>query len=253
MNGRIPDLAGALLGAANRSPTGRSAIALAVALSAGALALIAPPLALLALAMLGARALMQAKAPHINFAELAGPVLATIAVGAVVGLAGAVGVLFAWRVIADARWSVNEAQRLALAAGHPGETTRLSLAHAWLTPLYGLTLVAFTSPHLIAGLPLDLPHVPAIVTWGAGLIALGGVFDWALKRAADWRLGDVAPAPAIHLLTHHALFVLAFGLTLDVSAGIVATLAWRLVHAAPFSAPFALSPGASQASLTAVP
>jgi hypothetical protein len=30
------------------------------------------------------------------------------------------------------------------------------------------------------------------------------------------------------LLTHHAIFLLAFGLTLDVSAGIAALLAWRL-------------------------
>jgi hypothetical protein len=45
------------------------------------------------------------------------------------------------------------------------------------------------------------------------------------------------------MLSHHLLFVLAFGLMLDVSAGIVAMLAWRLAHAAP----------ARQPSFTAVP
>jgi hypothetical protein len=216
-----------------------------VALLAGLTALVAPPVAVLLLAMLGARALMRIEAQRINFAELAGPLLASIAVGACVGLAGGIGVLFVWRLFADTRWSVSEASRLAAAAGRPAEITRLSLAHAWLTPIFGLTIVAFTAPHLIAGLPLDLPHVPAIVPWSAGFLALAGVFDWALKRAADWRLGELASAPAVHLLAHHALFLLAFGMMLDVSAGVVAMLAWRLVHAAPLRAP--------QASLTAVP
>jgi hypothetical protein len=47
------------------------------------------------------------------------------------------------------------------------------------------------------------------------------------------------------LATHHAIFLLSFGFALDVSAGIVALVAWRLAHAAPLRAP--------QASFTAVP
>jgi hypothetical protein len=70
-------------------------------------------------------------------------------------------------------------------------------------------------------------------------------FDWGLRRAADWRLGELAGAPAMHLLTHHVALMLAFGLMIDVSAGVVAMIAWRLAHAAPFRAP--------QPSLTAVP
>jgi len=106
-----------------------------------------------------------------------------------------------------------------------------------------LTLVAFTAPHMVAGLPLDLPHVPAWVPVAVGVIAVGAIFDWGLRRAADWRLGELATAPALHLLTHHAIFLVAYGLTLDVSAGIAAMAAWRLAHAAPLR----------QASFTAVP
>jgi hypothetical protein len=229
MNGRIPE---------------QTLAALAIAVIAGATALAAPPLALLALAALAARVMMRSEA-RIDMAGLAGPALAALIVGAFVGLAGAVGVLFMWRLIADARWNVAEAQRLAVAAGRPAETSWKALAHAWLTPLYGLTLVAYTAPHMIAGLPLDLPHAPAWAPLATGVVAAGALFDWALRRAADWRLGELAAAPALHLLTHHAVFVLAFGLTLDVSAGIVALLAWRLAHAAPLRAP--------QASFTAVP
>lgn len=203
----------------------------AVALSAGAVALIAPPAALLVVAALGAHALMRRQAQRIDLVALAGPAFATLIVGAFVGLAGAIGVLFVWRLISDTRWSIREAQRLAHAAGRPAEAGRKSLAHAWTTPLYGLALVAYTAPHMIAGLPLDLPHVPFWIPLVFGVIAAGAIFDWALRRAADWRLGELAAAPALHLLTHHAVFLLAFGFMLDVSAGVVALLAWRLVHA----------------------
>jgi hypothetical protein len=203
----------------------------AVAMAAGGVALIAPPAALLVVAMLGAHALMRRETSRVDLVSLAGPAFAALIVGAFVGLAGAIGVLFVWRLIADARWSIAEAQRLAHAAGRPLEATWKSLAHAWATPLYGLALVAYTAPHMIAGLPLDLPHAPFLIPLAFGIIAAGSIFDWALRRAADWRLGELAPAPALHLLTHHAIFLLAFGLMLDVSAGVIALMAWRLAHA----------------------
>lgn len=208
---------------------------LLIALSAGAAALLWPPLSLLVLALLGARVLMRGDV-RIDFAPMAGPIVATLIVGAFVGLAGAIGVLFVWRMVADTNWSVAEAKRLAMAAGRPAETQFKALAHAWATPLYGVTIVAFTAPHMIAGLPLDLPHVPYYVPLAAGVLAAGAFFDWGLRRAADWRLGELAAAPAAHLLTHHIVFVLAFGLMIDVSAGVVMLLAWRMAHAAPIGA-----------------
>ena len=232
MNERVlPASAAPEPGATHRVGLAHSRFALLIALAAGALALAAPPLAILALAALGAHALMRAEAARIDLAALAGPIVAALIVGAFVGLAGAIGVLFVWRLIADARWSVGEAIRLAAAAGRPAETTLKALAHAWLTPCYGLALVAYTAPHMIAGLPLDLPHVPIWVPLSVGVLAAGALFDWGLRRAADWRLGELAAAPAAHLLTHHAIFFIAFGLGFDVSAGVVALMAWRLAHA----------------------
>jgi hypothetical protein len=217
--------------ARSRIGLSHSWFALLIAFAAGALALAAPPLAVLALAGLGAHALMRAEAARIDVAAFAGPVVAALVVGAFVGLAGGIGVLFVWRLVADARWSIGEARRLAAAAGRPAETTFKALAHAWLTPCYGLALVAYTAPHMIAGLPLDLPHAPFWVPLGVGALAAGALFDWGLRRAADWRLGELAGAPAAHLMTHHAIFLTAFGLGLDVSAGVVALIAWRLAHA----------------------
>jgi hypothetical protein len=235
----------ALLNAPRRIALSKTASCFIAAAGAGLLALASPPLALLLLGVMGAFALMRAEAPKLDLGSLIGPAFAALIVGACVGLDGAIGVVFVWRMVSDARWSVREAARLAEASGRVSETTWRSLTHAWTTPLYGLTVVAFTAPHMVAGLPLDLPHVPLWVVLAAGAIAAGAVFDWALKRAADWRLGELAKAPAAHLLAHHAVFVLAFGLMIDVSAGIVALVAWRLAHAMPLAA--------RQPSFTAVP
>lgn len=214
-----------------------SAFALAVA--AGALALASPPLALGALALLGVRAIARSSTPRINLASCLGPAIAAFVVGAFVGLAGAIGVIFVWRVFADAKWSLA-------AARTPAREPRAPLldAQAWLTPFFGVCVVAYTAPHMVAGLPLDLPHVPFWVPLGVGVLALASVLDWALRRAVDWRLGELARAPAEHMLSHHLLFVLALGVGLDVSAGIVALVAWRLASAATPQ---------PQASFTAVP
>lgn len=229
-----PDMGTASL--ARRFVIGRSAGALLIALGAGALAMTAPPVALLVLAVLAAYAMLGRYTLNVDLMTLAGPALAALAVGAFAGLPGAVGVLFVWRLFADARWSVNEARRLAVAAGRAGEVGFRALAHAWATPLYGLAVVAYTAPHIVAGLPLDLPHAPVLVPAAFAVAAGALVFDWALRRAADWRLGDLAAAPAAHLAAHHALFLLAYGLTMDVSAGLTAMIAWRLAHAAPMPA-----------------
>jgi hypothetical protein len=87
--------------------------------------------------------------------------------------------------------------------------------------------------------------VPIWVPIVTGCLAAGALFDWLLRRAADWRLGELSVAPTLHMLAHHAVFLLAFGGAFDLSAGIVALTAWRLAHAAPFAAP--------HANLTAVP
>jgi len=244
MDGRIPrTLHSAAL---DRVAVLQSVGALIAATAVGGVALVSPPIALLVLAALAARVLLRAEpGPQFNIATIAGPALAACVVGSFVGLAGAVGVLFVWRMQADMRWSLNEGARLARANGRPSQATWRSLAHGWMTPAFGLTLVAFTSPHVIAGLPLDLPHVPVWVPIVAGGIAMVVVADWLLRRAADWRLGEISVATTVHMLTHHAMFLLAFSAMFDLSAGIVTLAAWRLVHAAPFKTP--------QASLTAVP
>lgn len=246
MNDKNAEVAGA---EAAEAAAEHSLLQLLIALSAGAAALAAPPLALLILALLAARALLCATV-RIELAAIAGPLAGAAIVGATVGLAAGIGVLFGWRLIVDARWSAAQIAKLTIVAGRPSEATWPALAHMWLTPIYGLALVAYTAPHMIAGLPLDLPHVPFWVPLIAGGLAAGAVFDWGMRRSVDWRLGELAAAPAAHALAHHTVFLAAFGLTLDVSAGIIAIAAWRLAHAAPLQMTWRRQ---FQPSFTAVP
>jgi len=200
---------------------------------AGGAALIAPPLALLVLTVLAVRALLRGDGLRLDPLTLLGPIVAALTVGAMIGAAAGVGVLFIWRLAADTNWSLSHARHLAQAAGAPGQARLSSLAHAIATPAFGLAFVAFTSPHMVMGAPLDLPHAPFYVPLALGAVAAFLVFDWALRRAADWRLGDLARAPTAHLAAHHALFFIAYAGVVDLSTGLVMVAAWRLVHAAP--------------------
>lgn len=243
MDGRLSQtFAAPQSGAASRFSADRGLVAALVAFAVGAVSILSPPLAVLGLTLLAARVLFSGESVRIDWLTLIGPALAALTVGGFFGLPGAIGTVFVWRLVADTRWSMGEATRLAAAAGRPSETTFKAMAHAWMTPLFGLTLVAYTAPHMIAGLPLDLPHVPSWLVIGLGIIAAGAFFDWGLQRAADWRLGELATAPTSHLLIHHIMFVLAFGLMIDVSAGVVMLIAWRLAHAAPLRQSFTAVP-----------
>lgn len=192
-----------------------------------------PQLGLLGLSILGGCALLRTSS--FDLRPLIGPGAAALIVGAFVGLDGAIGVLFVWRVVSDARWSMVHAERL-------GETRGATLRHVWVTPMHGLAMVAFTAPHMVAGFPLDLPHVPIWLPLATACLVVAALFDWGLRCAAHWRLGELHARPAAFLASHHAMFLLAFGLGLDLSAGVVALVAWRLIHAA-----------LPQPSLTAVP
>ena len=210
----------------------RSGETFAAASAAGLAAVIAPPAALLALALLLARAVLNGARPtRIKIIDIAAPIAAAAAVAGALGLAAGVGMLFVWRVIADTRWSMAQAARMGAIAGV--SRSRLAQAHMWATPLLGLAIVAYTAPHMVAGLPLDLPHIPGWVPLGCAALAGVALFDWLLRLATEWRLGSLRAAPAAHEAAHHVLFVLAYAAAQDVSAGLVVLIAWRLAHAQP--------------------
>lgn len=207
----------------------RTGEALAWASGAALAAALWPPLALLIVAFLAARALTGPwAAPRLI--DIAAPTAAAIFVGALLGLPAGIGTLFVWRVIADARWSIAEARRLSAIAG--ADRPVHARLHLYLTPVFALSMIAYTAPHMVAGLPLDLPHAPLWVPLACGLLAGAAVFDWLIRCAAEARLDGLALGPAAHQLAHHAIFLLGYAATQDISAGLMAFIAWRLAHAA---------------------
>lgn len=219
--------------ATNRAHLAAPLAAVMMAGAAAVLSYLTPAGALVLLALLGARASIFRTAP-ISPLSIAAPMAAALLAGASMGVAGGIGALFAWRLIADTQWSLRQARAIASTTTDLRPRARLGgELHAWLTPLFGLALMAYTAPHMVAGLPLDLPHPPFWAPLLLGIAAAVAVFDWLLRRAAEWRLGEIDKPAALHFVCHHGLFLAAFGLGLDVSAGIVALVAWRLAHAAP--------------------
>ena len=201
---------------------------------AAAIAMVSPPGALLVLALLAARALLELRTPSEGgLAVAATAYLIALAIGLSLGLGAMVGVLFVWRLFADARWCAGETKRLAVAAGKPDETRFSAAIPIWLTALFSLSIVAYSAPHAVLGAPLELPQAPLWAPILAGALAVFGIGDWVLRRAADLRLGQFAAAPATHVLGYHMIFLLAYGTSFDLSAGVVAVAAWRLAHAAP--------------------
>lgn len=225
------------------NPRHRGFVAACAAIGVGAFSVVSPSAAYLALAIFAALVLMFAQVDVRALRSLIGPAAAAILIGALWGWDGALGLLLVWRIVADARWSASELRRLQ--AQHGDCVDRgARVAHLWATPLFGAAFVAHTAPHLVLGLPIDLPHLPLWAPLSIGVIAALLVIDWGVRQAAQWRLTDLAMAPVAHALTHHALFLAAFAIAPDLSSGVLAMAAWRLAHALPRRV---------QASFTAVP
>jgi hypothetical protein len=198
----------------------------AIACLVGLAALTSPPLALVSLAGLGARALIYSRQSP-SLVRSAGPLALALPVTAFCGLSFGVGAVFAWVLIADALRRQRE-----IAAIAETETARPSARHL-ATAAFALIAVAASAPHSAFGLPLDLPRPPAALVWaGAGLVILT-VCDWTIRCAADWRLGAFAARTRLHEAGAHALYLCAFVLQSDVSAGLAAMIAWRLAQAQP--------------------
>jgi hypothetical protein len=199
--------------------------ALGLALSAMAAALAAPALGLLVLAGLSAVAMAGGDGGRaIRFDRLALAGCAAVAAAAAAGgLSGATGAAFVWFVVDCARAQGRRAG--SAAAGAMAE--RLS---RWLAAGFAVLLVAAAAPHVVMGLPLNLPHPPSVMILAVGIVYALATADWTVRVLARWRLGEGRLAPALSPLAFHVLLLAGFGLCTDVSAGLVGLIAYRLAQ-----------------------
>ncbi len=204
----------------------RSLVSLASALLAMAAAFVAPPMGLLVLAALGALGLVSAEQPirpRLDALALTG-LAALAAAAAAAGFAGATGVMFAWFVMESAR-SQNRRSRALATLAQGGLAERAAI---WLAAAFAILLVAAAAPHVVMGVPLNLPHPPVLAIWATGLFYALSVVDWIVRNLARWRLGEGRLAPVAADATFHIVMLAGFALCPDVSAGLAGLVAYRL-------------------------
>lgn len=210
-------------------PQLHAGMAMACALAALFLASLAPIAGVLLLAALAAAALMTRRAPmRWRPDALAwGGMIAAAAAAAAAGAPGLVGCLFCWFLADCAKAAISRSAAMTGAGSHP-LSERLPLI---LVAAFACLLVAAAAPHVVMGLPLDLPHPPS------GLITILGVayalaaVDWLVRVLARWRLGENGPAPVACDASFHMVILAGFVLSSDVSAGVTALVAYRIAMA----------------------
>jgi hypothetical protein len=191
-------------------------------------ALIAPALGLLVLAALAALALTRPHQPvawRLGAFEICG-LVAVISAAVAAGLAGATGAAFVWFVADAARACLRDARGIGAGAhGFRGERVAVFLAAG-----FAILMVAASAPHVVMGLPLDLPHPPANLIVLVGVAYSLAVADWLLRVLARWRLGEGALAPAMDAACFHMLLLIGFVASSDASAGLAALMAYRMTR-----------------------
>jgi hypothetical protein len=212
------------------SPAQREQLAAAgAALVALAVSLAAPIAGLLVLAGLVAAALMSNRPrPSWRPDRLAwGGLIVAAAAGVAAGAPGFVGGLFCWFLADSARAAVRRSAIYAGAAP-PRLSERLPLI---LVAVFVGLLVAAAAPHVVMGLPLDLPHPPLALIIAAGVAYALTAVDWLVRILARWRLGESRPSQVAADAAFHAVVLAGFVVSNDVSAGVVALTAYRLTLA----------------------
>jgi hypothetical protein len=167
---------------------------------------------------------MSGPAPTVRIDRLALIGLAASAGGAAAaGLAGAVGALFCWYVVDAARQQARVSR-----ATTAGTQTRSEALHLWLAAMFAILIVAASAPHMVMGVPLDLPRPPSQLIIAAGLAYSIAVVDWIVRALARWRLGENPWAAFTGEAALHLALLTAFAICADVSAGVTGLVAYRL-------------------------
>jgi hypothetical protein len=212
------------------SPSQRDAgIAMVCALAALLLASLAPIAGLLLLTVLAAAALMTRRTPmrwRPDAFAWGGLIVAAAAAGAA-GAPGLVGCLFCWLLADSARAAIRRSAAMSGAGPHP-LSERLPLL---LVAAFAGLLVAASAPHVVLGLPLDLPHPPSGLMTIFGVAYALAAVDWIVRILARWRLGENRPAPVAFDASFHVVILAGFVLSPDVSAGVIALVAYRMALA----------------------
>jgi hypothetical protein len=149
----------------------------------------------------------------------------TFGAGALDGLVAVVTLYFFWQWFHYVRqsWGIGQRYRFR-GGGIAWESPRLAEVTMWAVPVWGVLYRCHQNPDTFLDLPLWLPPVPALVVDAVGLVALGLVIWWCLGRVRAWRRGELAVGHTLYVLSHFAIFAVAYRAIPDISLG------WLLVN-----------------------
>ena len=98
-----------------------------------------------------------------------------------------------------------------------------------LVALWGLLHRLTTAPEyfLFPSLPIAVPHVPAWLADGVGVLAVLGLAYWGFARLREWMAGELPLAHTLFSASHFVIFIVGYVVMDDIVGGWLVTNIWH--------------------------
>jgi hypothetical protein len=149
-----------------------------------------------------------------------------IAVGVLAWLPATVYFYWQWFRSTRQSWAAMQLYRRRAARGPDLGDRSLLAALFCLTPIWGLLHRSAQSHAIFMGLDLQLVAVPESFANAVGIAACGAFGLWIVERAIAWSERRLPLAQTLCVLSHLAVFVVAYGLIADVTVGWLVAAIW---------------------------
>lgn len=100
-------------------------------------------------------------------------------------------------------------------------------AAVYVPPLWGIVHRSNQAPDTFLGLEVRVITVPGAVETMLGIAAAAAVACWVVERTAAARRGEFAPAHALYMVSHWAVFFVGYVLIADIDAGWITLNVWH--------------------------
>jgi hypothetical protein len=98
-----------------------------------------------------------------------------------------------------------------------------------LVALWGLLHRLSTAPDyfIYPNMPIAVPHVPAWLADGVGVLAVAGLAWWGVSRAREWLRGELPVAHTLFSASHYLIFIAGYVVMDSIAGGWVVTNIWH--------------------------
>lgn len=131
-----------------------------------------------------------------------------------------------WFHYARQSWGVTQAYRRK-SFGSARENETLSQLVFYLVPLWGILHRSHQDPGTFLGLELKMLPVSQVAVDVVGMAALAGIFWWLWTRLRMARAGVLPVSHTLYVVSHHAVFYVAYVLIENVDAGWLVVNIWH--------------------------